>query len=152
MHPQKPLYRHERANMAALKQRFPQQFSGPDPYWNYSCPDGWYSLVERVCRTAHERQLPVVWVQIKEKFGGLRMYRAGQAPRIDFISEDGIASVRPDTAEAVGLLIREAEEESYRTCMRCGRAGTRRVVGSVVVTLCDKHHKLYVRAHRAHKP
>lgn len=57
--------------------------------------------------------------QIKEKFGGLRIYYNGQDPYID-----GLISM--------------AEAWAYRTCEECGKPGKR----INMAVLCDEHDKL----------
>jgi hypothetical protein len=58
-------------------------------------------------------------LQIKEKFGGLRVYMAG-------------------TTEGIQKAIKAAEYKAERTCETCGKPGMARP-GGWVVTLCDEH-------------
>lgn len=140
------LYERADANLAELAKAFPKQFSDPGAY--YGWPDSRHHLVDCVCRTAHERNLTVVWRQIKEKFGGLRMYRAGAGPRIDMVHPKGDhSSIKRVSDDPVDVLIAKAEQESLRTCMYCAAEGSERVVDRYVLTLCDEHHAQYVRDH-----
>jgi hypothetical protein len=59
-------------------------------------------------------------VQIKEKFGGLRIYYDG---RSDYI--DGLISM--------------AECYSYKTCEACGKPGAKTNHGGWMATLCEEH-------------
>lgn len=79
------------------------------------CP-GWGDLVARahaelltVCPTYEARQ-------VKTKFGGLRLYIAGN--------------------QAAHEVVRRYEQESYTICEFCGRPGTLVQVGYWVATLC----------------
>jgi len=58
--------------------------------------------------------------QIKEKFGGLRYYCT--------LEHDEIGHA----------LIKQAEEQSFKTCERCGVPGSTRKLRGWLSTLCDK--------------
>jgi hypothetical protein len=89
--------------------------------------DGWFDILWRLCEDLE----PLVTefeaaggdkfevLQVKEKFGGLRVY---ENCRNDAISE------------RIGI----AAEESFRTCEICGQAGTLRK-DRWIKTLCDEH-------------
>ncbi|MGQ0619852.1 MAG: hypothetical protein ACT4QA_08050 [Panacagrimonas sp.] len=107
---------------AALKARFPRQFAcqhiGQD--W----PDGWHHLVTEVCEVVDRSGLDIRWSQLKEKFGGLKMYRTGH-------------ELNPSPAlEQIQTLINQAEEKSLRTCCKCARVGDSTQVGGWWLTLC----------------
>ena len=80
---------------------------------------GWwptmFDLDEALARTDPDAE----YVQVKEKFGGLRVYTSA-------LSDEGHAAIR------------DAEERSYKTCETCGRDGVLRK-GGWVLTLCDEH-------------
>lgn len=107
---------------AALKARFPRQFDcqhiGQD--W----PDGWQGLVTQVCEQVHHSGLDIRWVQIKEKFAGLRMYRT-----------------RPIEAAAalarIDALIGDAQSQSERTCCKCSGPAQQIQMDSWWLTLCS---------------
>lgn len=108
-----------------LVTKYPSQFSeaGKSPSENnmafgIECGDGWYAIVAEVCRAVDDSEDKVVWTQIKEKFGGLRMYYFGGS---DFV--EGV--------------VRMAEHMSYRTCERCGHPGTPNE-GGWIMTLCER--------------
>ena len=79
-----------------------------------SCHDGWYNLIERACgmtqqyldwnNIKEEKICQIEFVQIKEKFGGLRLYYNG--------GDNYIRGVI-DMAEGI----------SYVTCEMCGNSG-----------------------------
>lgn len=103
------------------------------------CGDGWYELISSMCSQieSHEKNLEmnnewkskedsefepehyqkVVFDQIKQKFGGLRVYYSG--------GDDHISGV-----------ISMAEEFSYKLCEVCGNKG-KASKNSWIVVLCD---------------
>lgn len=106
--------------------RFPQigTLRQPDGTLDPFCAigPGWHQLVLDLDATLTETEKDnpeACYTQIKEKFGGLRVYTGGMT-------------------QAGRAAIREAEEKAYRTCEVCGKAGVLRR-GSWVMTLCDEH-------------
>ena len=108
--------------------------------WGIECNNGWYELLASVCWrvSQHEKNIedrkriladqpekikaeleyfPVKFDQIKEKYGGLRIYFTGGD---DYVN--GIVSM--------------AEEYSYKVCEVCGNAGKPNK-GGWITTLCD---------------
>lgn len=83
---------------------------------------GWDKIVEDLCEKIQQLNLPNDFkiVQIKEKFGGLRVYTNY-------------------TTDELQSLIRKAEELSFKTCEHCGEPGKLRNRGSWLYTACDKH-------------
>jgi hypothetical protein len=114
--------------------------------WGIECNDGWYELLSSVCWriSQHEKNIadririrneagkendqsdlnyvPVKFDQIKEKFGGIRIYYTGGD---DYVS--GVVSL--------------ADEMSYKICEVCGNAGKPNKGGWITV-LCDEHRKM----------
>ena len=97
--------------------------------------EGWKDLIEemfdnieRVEATNSSHGVvyqPVRFVQIKEKFGGLRAYyEGGHTEEYD-----------PNTD--IRQIVSAAEEKSYRTCESCGTTNGVTTKGSWVLTLCD---------------
>jgi hypothetical protein len=96
--------------------------------WGFDCGDGWKGIIdaasarlEEINRSIPDDQPKVEAVQVKEKFGGLRIY-TGSVP-----------SSRYDEIRAI---IGEAEGKSLETCESCGKPGGLRG-GSWVFTMCD---------------
>ena len=109
--------------------------------WGIECNNGWYELLSSVCWRIfqHENNIadrvrirnennkendqsdldyvPVKFDQIKEKFGGLRIYFSGGD---DYV--EGIIDM--------------AEEYSYKVCEACGNSGKPNK-GGWISTLCD---------------
>jgi hypothetical protein len=76
--------------------------------WDFQCGDGWtelvYSLSRAITDHAQRAGLDISAVQVKEKFGTLRLYVY-------------------DGDDVIRNLIGEAERESERTCEICGAPG-----------------------------
>ena len=109
-----------------LKEKYPQLLKGVA---YFECDNGWYDVIDQMCylidsdsevqrRLNAEFEAPY-FVQIKEKFGGLRFYYQGGDDTVDG-------------------MVRMAESWAARTCEECGQPGTTRS-GGWVRTLCDKH-------------
>lgn len=88
--------------------------------------DGWFFIIESMCHqiSQHisnggwEYEDPYKFVQIKEKFGGLRVYDHG-------------------SNEYIRGVIDMAESMSYRVCELCGNQGSKYHSGMWVKTLCQ---------------
>lgn len=88
------------------------------PAWrSVDCGPGWWPIVARLDQDLREVYPDYRVTQVKEKFGTLRYYTEGYT-------------------DAMGVRIREAEEESARTCEECGQPGTLRT-DRWYRTLCD---------------
>lgn len=104
----------------------------PISLFSIECNLGWYDLINNVCHAIdqHEKNIftknntdyePVKFTQVKEKFGGLRIYYTGGD---DFVEG----------------LVYMAESFSYNICEVCGNKGKVNK-GSWVATLCDNCEK-----------
>lgn len=96
-----------------LTKKYPNALA--NVYCGMDCGKGWLPIVEPLIAMCEAKGAQVH--QIKEKFGGLRFYVGG----LDDELRDAINA---------------AESLSFKTCERCGAAGSRRG-GSWVKTLCD---------------
>lgn len=115
---------------AKLTKKYAPLFTGADPRHPYpmfgiECGTGWYDILEKLCAkitkelnglSTEERGQCYV-LQVKEKFGTLRFYMAGET-------------------DAMSTAIREAEQETAKTCELCGKPGKIRNDGWVTVR-CD---------------
>jgi hypothetical protein len=117
---------------------FPRIFKGSPPRGGFFTRRGWDDVVRTLFRDLDllldDRQAAIFrFEQIKEKFGGLRVYYsiAGSSELvIDILSEHGRASARipprsPDDfpSQAVDDAISRAVDAAARTCDSCGRPG-----------------------------
>ena len=110
-----------------LEETYPKMFSGQ--YGGVAVGDGWLPIIQVLCshiqthidwrnKTKEGSVTQVVVEQIKEKFGGLRVYFTGGD-------------------EYVEGLVKMAECWSYNTCEVCGERGKPNK-GGWISTLCDK--------------
>lgn len=89
------------------------------------CGDGWFEIINRACEriSSHiknrKEDTDFRWMQIKEKFGGLRLYEFGHS------------------SEYIQGVIAMAESMSYCTCEQCGKPGAPKGKGWIT-TLCDE--------------
>lgn len=82
---------------------------------------GWSGLVNRAFDELSKYDPHVVVIQVKEKYGGLRIYSSPYHEEFD-------------------RFITELEKESFTICEECGAPGQLRS-GGWYVTLCDEHAK-----------
>jgi hypothetical protein len=138
----------------AIMQAFPEQFSDSDGFLGIAVGPGWLAIVEDACReiaavlTPEELTL-FHWTQIKEKFGGLRMYWGPHnIIPVDLMSAEGwlhfdvesdtVAVFSPETAGQIQGIVTRAQERAALTCDQCGKPGLLYRKG-VWVTLCKEH-------------
>lgn len=110
------------ADYESLATEYPGFFVSPE------CGEGWCGLIRNVCRIAEHRIKnrkisEFKFVQIKEKFGGLRMYFEG--------GDDYIAG-------AVDM----AETCSFQTCEVTGKPGVICKKGGWLKTLCPEQAEI----------
>lgn len=108
-----------------LKEMYPQLL-GSLPY--FECDNGWYNIINNMCYRIQQnfdrevKRNPELeqpqFVQIKEKFGGLRAY---MGERDDY------------SAGVVDM----AESMASCTCEKCGNPGKTRVIGGWWSTYCQ---------------
>jgi hypothetical protein len=103
-----------------LIERFP--FLRPEWKEHFFCNDGWFSLLwefgERIEKIKPENYKIL---QIKEKFGGLRLNGENES-------------------EEIKEIVREIESRSYTVCEFCGKPGKLRRPMVWIRTLCFKHY------------
>lgn len=94
-------------------------------YWGICVGDGWYDIVDRLCQrivefcSTNNRQVPQ-FEQVKEKFGGLRIY----------LDSGG--------CDEIYEFIRDAENESFKTCEETGDEGSPYSCNGWLKVLSDK--------------
>ena len=95
------------------------------------CGDGWYELIwellHDIRKQCKKKLLKCRVSQIKEKYGGLRLYYDAWSKAEDARFDDEIDN-----------LIKEAEDKSLTICEECGAPGSIRK-GGWINTLCDEH-------------
>jgi hypothetical protein len=96
------------------------------------CNSGWYDLVDE-CLTKLKTIYPKIKIcQIKEKFGGLRVYEETIYSEIN-LDRDKIF-------ESICAVIDIYEAKSYEICEVCSKPGVLRTKGHRWIrTLCDEH-------------
>lgn len=104
-----------------LASKYPQWL---EPY-DLGIGDGWIGLVEQICVEISKYPCPdIKFAQIKEKFGGLRVY-------VDNIPSD--EPVYSNIQNSIDF----AEQQSYKTCESCGSMNNVEMLGSGwIKTLC----------------
>lgn len=109
---------------------------------------GWIGLVDRyfdVVDHVVPEHVGFKVVQIKEKFGGLRLYCQPVLPQMKTkqADDDVIVSHQPRKLERWELELQMAktlaEQRSYFVCERCGQPGRLRVRDGYYFTACDEH-------------
>ncbi len=85
--------------------------------WGLECGRGWEGLIRQICDELKGKD--VVFTQIKEKFGKLRIYveKAGQETR---------------------RYLEEMEEKSGKVCEKCGRTGDLAVSNGWLFAMCEE--------------
>ncbi len=100
--------------------------------WGCSCGNGWFHLMNAAFKIAEHPG--VVLLQVKEKLGGLCLYRMGPGPP-DFPALTDGETLRVWTA------LDTAESRSYQVCENCGAPGECRQ-GGWLYTHCVRCDKL----------
>lgn len=92
--------------------------------WGIAIGDGWADLFEKLCADIKAANPPedFQFLQIKEKFGGLRAYYS-------------------QANEAIHKLVDQAERDSYTICETCGSKDSVTSEGAWITTLCTKCRK-----------
>ena len=102
-----------------------------EPPWGLECDDGWDWLIldmfHKIEIELNKKQLKDFAItQIKEKYGGLRVYTVCSNQVIDNIIE-------------------KYKKKSFHICEICGRRGKLRVRYGWYKTLCRKHYKKWTK-------
>jgi hypothetical protein len=115
---------------------------------------GWFDIFERLCAAINEaltaaQKKRFRIVQVKEKFGGLRVYwRIGSRARLwaDIqVPGEGVITLKPkakksSVAARIDQLITHATAEAANTCEACGRRPAKlHLVDGWFTTMCDEH-------------
>ena len=94
--------------------------------WGCGCDDGWYDLLHETCvelqKESKAENLDLYFTQIKEKFGGLRLYVYGGN-------------------ENVYKIVDAAEKKSFTICEICGKSGELCSTVNWLKTMCNNCRK-----------
>lgn len=118
------IYARECDHIASLKAVYPHQF--PGRAWSYSWPDGWHRLVTEACAGLNHLRPDAHWLQIKEKYAGLRLYYSESPVRLDLQTSEGVIctdlkpSIGSEKHTDLDKLIIKLEAASRETCSLCG--------------------------------
>lgn len=101
--------------------------------FGFECGKGWYPLIEETLDKIEaclktielEKNYPFRILQIKEKFGGLRIYCSSYYPEIEKIIDD-------------------AEAKSFKICEVCGKEGHLTYWYRWYQTLCEEHEGKFI--------
>ena len=136
---------------SALISRFPRLFKGREPACGITTGAGWNALLtqlfDEIDHLLDDKQAALFHVrQVKQKFGGLRVYYGiGNSNEmvLDMLTPAGVTSIRkPPTVQgrfprdAVDQCIARAAALALDTCEVCGSPGALRRDGWIRV-LCD---------------
>lgn len=89
-------------------------------YWGICCGDGWYDLLDKLCKYINKNDNTIEIVQVKEKFGGLRVY---------------VNHAKNETLDK----LEEFERLSYKICEECGSTeNVKQTTFGWTQTLCKK--------------
>ncbi|KAB2678070.1 hypothetical protein [Brucella tritici] len=136
----------ERPQFAKLTRKHPR-LSRPRLH-GWEIDVGWIGLVDRyfdIVDRVVPQDVGFKVVQIKEKFGGLRLYCQPVLPlmKTKQTDDDVIVSHQPRKLERWELELQMAkvlaEQRSYFFCERCGQPGRLRVRDGYYFTACDVH-------------
>lgn len=89
------------------------------------CDDGWAGMIDRTLGKLRKLYPKIKVVQIKEKFGELRIYTGGTPYQ---------------HTRRIAYIITLAERESANTCEICGKPGTIRKTDGRLKAMCDQHY------------
>ena len=91
------------------------------PHLAYECGGGWDELIDKCVDKMLKADPTVNFLQIKEKFGGLRIYYS-HSGNVESLLDDYVA---------------DAEDEAEKTCMLCGSTtNVRRTAEGWIRTEC----------------
>lgn len=118
--------------------KYPNRIESEEPTplseYGIQCDKGWIPIVNTIADNLHaiDPEERIKFVQVKEKFGGLRFY---------ITISDYDRDVDKDFWYKTHEIIHQGENVASRTCEVCGKEGsTRRDIGWLL-TLCEDHYQ-----------
>jgi hypothetical protein len=135
----------------ALVARFPRLFHDRQPRVWSDLPQGWTELADQLftdldAMLDDDAAKRFEVVQVKEKFGGLRVYwelGKEQTTVLDTHGFDSAQRVDKGPAKPSALFdrirarVKQAGEQAATTCQRCGNGGASAGGSGWIVTLCE---------------
>ncbi len=97
-----------------------------------TCGEGWAGILENLFEKTKEIEI-FSFCQIKEKFGGLRVY-------YNTYSKDGNEQLAEEQQEIINQLVMEAEREAWTVCEDCSSKNNVKTIswrGYYIRTLCE---------------
>jgi hypothetical protein len=113
-----------RNKLSKLRNKYPSFFP---PNLTWECADGWYDILNNMCQKLNNLNIRLTFVQIKEKYGTLRVYYECQGKTT--------RNEHETMNEIVGL----AEAQSSHTCELCGNIGKLIITNGWYRTRCSHH-------------
>jgi RNA polymerase-binding transcription factor DksA len=109
--------------------------------WGIDTGDGWYDLIENLCKNIEEIKeefpnIDIIATQVKEKFGGLRFYYRTEIK--NNIDRDNLNDEYKEMEDKLDKAVEKAEQKSYKTCEVCGSTKNVSQTKGWISTLCDK--------------
>ena len=140
------------ADYQEIIDQYPEQFQGGPYFLGISIDSGWTPIVLDACREIQERLTAdelrrFHWIQIKEKFGGLKLYwgpdntisvaiiEPATVHSLEIASDEPPGFTKP-TVLAIREIVARACERAGRTCEICGGPG-RLYADGYWQTLCE---------------
>ncbi|MBY3044821.1 hypothetical protein HFN60_30880 [Rhizobium leguminosarum] len=143
--------------VAGIRERYSDLFdpANSDEDWRYliTIGPGWWPLVEEYCERAQamlrDHGEVGLWFvrQIKEKFGGVRIYvrPATERLNVDWYPQ-AVHDIDPTPVqELLSDLRSQIVERANTTCEECGDVGGLRVINGWYRTCCEKHFEEWQR-------
>lgn len=140
-------------NVEDLQDRFSYMFAGPNIGFDFY--KGWFPTFIRLCfeldKLLGEHKLLFYWGQIKEKFGGVRLYYTLEGGPTSYAIVDGQiqpfpeknGEIRPDPVASIRqevlTLVRSATAQMNQMCCVCGEPATAQDFNGYWQTLCVYH-------------
>jgi len=104
-----------------LASKYPEFFDSPD--FSIECEKGWYRILEDMFEEFRKNKLELEILQIKEKFGSLRVY---------------VGKIKENKLDLVELIIKKAEDLSSKTCEHCGKEANIQNTAGWYKCICNK--------------
>ena len=141
-----------------LRAKYSYQFNGRNIGFGFY--KGWFSILVKACEDIDQllgaEKYGFHWVQIKEKFGTVRMYwewdrkAANEFPKESSINLRYQQVLAPHNkhddaahlSDQLHAIVEAAETHTYHVCMVCGEPGKQVSFSGFIQTLCPEHARM----------